>query len=348
MISAAWTPMDANQPFFQNELGPIAWPSNGYTTAAGVKCTAGLRHPASIVEGDYVYVFYTDAGPYATNIPDEEGRREGIKVIRASLDSALDPRSYHAFYKDSSGRDTWIPALPKGFTKENMLSFVSVRGPKTTDIMRDSDNVSQEIRFSAAKVRNAGYYIGVEQYIDRTDSQKYKVALRFSSDLANWSERYLVVYTAANWNKSRMNYPIFLSNDGTSNTEIDINDFYILGTGYTEADYVNRIHIQQSPSLSVSALRVAAFSSSLDNTEKLFPNPTEGPCQLQYTLSDPSSEVKIVLYDMNGRQLQLLDQASRPAGTYTRNIDIGSLQNGMYLIALYVNNRLRLYRVVKQ
>lgn len=351
IISAAWVPnteqTNGGLQFFKNELGPIAWPATGYVTNTGVKCTTGLRHPACIVTGNYVYVFYVDAGPYSANIPEEEGRHEGIKLLRAPLDAALDPQAYEVFYRDSSGRDTWNPSLPQGFTRDRMLDFVAIKGPKATDIMNDTDNVSQEIRFSAAKVRDADYYIGVEQYIDLSDSAKFKVALRFSFDLVHWSDRSLVVYAADNWNRSQMNYPIFLSNDGASNTEIDIKDFYILGTGNIPGAYVNRMHILQTPSLTTRSSVALALSPSPDVTDNLFPNPAQGLCQFQYSLYTPS-QVDISLFDMQGRHLQTLERATHPAGNYTRYIDVGKLSDGIYIIGLRVNNSLRVYRVVKQ
>jgi len=62
IVSAAWVPNNAStnwgQQFFSNEMGPIVWPSTGYVTKSGIKCTSGLRHPSSIVYNNYVYVFF--------------------------------------------------------------------------------------------------------------------------------------------------------------------------------------------------------------------------------------------------------------------------------------------------
>ncbi|RYY12785.1 MAG: hypothetical protein EOO04_33020 [Chitinophagaceae bacterium] len=197
MISAAWIGNNAGtnwgQQMFINELGPIAWPSTGYITEDGVKCTSGLKHPSSIVHDGYVYVFFSDGGPYGNNISWEEGRLEGIKVVRAPLDQSLDPNAYKVYYKDSAALDNWLPALPGGFTKETMLDYVAVRGPRSTDVMNDDAGLSQHIRFSVARVRGKNYFIGVEEYIDIADAKKFRVALRFSYDLVNWSDRSLVV-----------------------------------------------------------------------------------------------------------------------------------------------------------
>jgi hypothetical protein len=352
IISAAWIPntqqTDWGQQMFKNELGPIAWPSTGYITKSGVKCTAGLRHPSSIISGNYVYVFYLDAGPYGNNIPYEEGRREGIKLIRAPLSAALDPKGYQAYYRDTAGNDTWAPSLPDGFGKDNMLNFVAVQGPKTTDMMDDSTGLYEEIRFSVAKVQNSDYFIGVEQYIDLVDSSKFKVALRYSPDLMHWTARALIVYTAIDWTHSRMNYPIFLSKDGWSNTEVDISDFYILGTGYTPGSFVNKMHLQESPLPPASAFATAAFLALPNQANALFPNPNMGSFQLNYSITT-YSQVEVVLFDLNGRKLRsILDNTTMLPGNYAQNIDISALPNSTYLVALYVNKALHLYRVVKQ
>jgi hypothetical protein len=82
-----------------------------------------------VVTNEYVYIFYTDSGPFGSNIPLEEGRSEGIKVARAPLPFVLDPSSYKVYYRDALGNESWLPSLPVGFTKEHMLDFVAVKDP---------------------------------------------------------------------------------------------------------------------------------------------------------------------------------------------------------------------------
>jgi len=243
ILSAAWMQNNGGQAFF-NDLGPVAWPSTGYVTEDGIKCTSGLRHPSSILVNDYLYIFFVDSGVFGSNIPQEEGRQEGIKVVRVHKDQALDPFGYRIYYKDPSGNISWEPSLPAGLTKENMLNYVGVKGPRSSDILNDTSLNYQMIRFSAAKVKNTNYFIGVEQYIDLPDSNKVKVALRFSADLLNWSDRQLVIYSAATWEDSSLNYPIFTNQEGSSNTEIDLSDFYVLGSAHTPSDHIQkkRIH----------------------------------------------------------------------------------------------------------
>lgn len=348
MITAAWLPNNKKtnwgQSFFHHDIGPIAWPSTGFITPAGVKCTSGLKHPSSIIVGDTVYVFFADGGPFGNNIPDEEGRREGIKVIKACTRDALDEHGYFIYYRDPAGNESWLPSIPDMLTKENMLSFVASRGPKSTDIMDDYNGLSQEIRFSVAKVHNENYFIGVEEYIDTRD-RRFKVGLRFSSDLVHWSDRSRIVYEAANWQSSKMNYPILLSRDGWSNTEIDIDNFYVLGTGTTPGTYVNKIHVLKSntsPSLRSEQL-VNSWEIQLD---AVFPNPGNGYFKLAYSL-DTRSHVQIYLFDLNGHKIKCMKNETQEAGQYIEDLDLHRYPASVYFIEMLIDNKQRLYKVVK-
>ena len=349
IISAAWIPniLQTNwgQQFFKNELGPIVWPATGYVTKSGIKCTAGLRHPSSIIVDDYIYVFYLESGPYGNNIPDEEGCHEGIKVARALLKDALDPHSYQVYYRGPDSIVTWNASLPEGFTKENMLSYVAVKGPKATDIMGDRGETSQEVRFSVAKVRNTDYFIGVEEYLDLNDQKKIKVALRFSKDLMNWTDRVFLAYTADSWAQSRVNYPIFLSNDGWTNTEVDIDDFYILGTGISVSNQVNRIHVQAAQTRSFIALYAARISGPAPS-DRLFPNPSMGLFKLTYTINE-LSDVTITIFDPGGSKLMSLQKGTQGPGMHTEELDISKWAAGIYVVKVVTGNNFRLYKVIK-
>lgn len=349
IISAAWVANNEatnwGQQFFEHELGPIVWPATGYVTRFGVKCTSGLRHPSSIIYDNYVYVFYVEGGAYGNNIPDEEGRNEGIKVARAPLKDALNPNSYQVFYKAPDGTESWKRSLPDHFTKEKMLNYVAVKGPKTTDLMNDHKGQSQEIRFSVAKIEHANYFIGVEEFIDHADRHLWKVALRFSADLIHWTDRKFIAMEAKEWSAIRINYPIFLSKDGWSNTEIDIRDFYIIGTDPGVNSSVNKIHFQAP---AVTAMNFAASyriqSQGLQNS--VLPNPTNGLFELHYTI-DSLSSVEINLYNLSGQQMQSWHGEKMP-GRYMESFDISDYPTGIYLVAIKVRNRFNVYKIMKR
>ncbi|MEI9959426.1 MAG: hypothetical protein WDM90_24610 [Ferruginibacter sp.] len=219
MVSVAWAPYtkatNFGQQYFSNQLGPVSWPANGFISIDNTIATTGHSHPSSIIANGYLYIFYTDAGPYGNHIALEEGRLKGVKVVRVKQAEVLDASKYEIFYKNTNGKSEWHASLPAGFTKENMLSYTKVKGPKSSDIL-NSDESSRAIRFSVAKIKNADYFIGVEEYLDLTAScthnggPVYRVALRFSEDLISWSERKLQVTPPKCFDEHNMRYPIFL------------------------------------------------------------------------------------------------------------------------------------------
>jgi len=383
-ICASWIPntqaTNWGQQFFSNEMGPIAWPSTGYLQANGVTATTGLGTPSSIQYNGYVYVFYSDHGPYGgLNPSDVEGRHEGIKVIRAPLSNALNPYAFQAYYRDPSGNEFWNPSLPAGFTKENMRDFRTVQGPMTTDLMGDEGaNQFQVLRFSVAQVRNRDYFIGVESYIDINDGGKYKVALRFSQDLLHWTDRMRIIDVAADFNASTMNYPIFLSADGWSNTSIDEDNFYVLGTspGNAVNNVVYRKHIyipqppvvnppppppppcdptvgppyEQCPTLVESASAMAAGTAKLldegmGKAPSVYPNPGHGIYQLRYTLKD-HAVTQLSVLDLTGRRLQAGPSVLRAPGRVTETVNISAQAKGVYLLELLVNGGKKTFKVV--
>jgi hypothetical protein len=255
MVSAVWTPnVQSNnwgQQGYNNDLGPILWPSVGYVTQNNAAATQGLLQPSSIVSGGYVYVFIWDKGPLDPNLQGQEGLVRGIKLVRAPIAGCLDPTQYQVYYKDPSGNVEWLPSLPAGFTKENMLQYVGIPGPKATGILSDEvPGNTESFRFTAAQVNGQNYFIGCEEYVDNNDIvnglARHHVALRFSYDLMNWSPREMIIETSGNWNASNFNYPIFLSADGWTNTAIDLNNFYVLGV-HSQSPFpraVNKMNIQ--------------------------------------------------------------------------------------------------------
>lgn len=347
IISAAWVPNNEatnwGQQFFSNELGPIVWPATAYVTNQGVKATCGLRHPSSIVHNNYVYVYYVESGAYANNIPDEEGCHEGIKVARAPLNDALNPLSYEVYYKAPNGVESWNRSLPGGFTKERMLDFITVKGGKATDIMGDTKNEAQEIRFSVAKVENEHYFIGVEEFIDHTDNNLWKIAIRFSADLVNWTDRRFIVRSAPEWDQIRVNYPIFLSSDGWSNTEIDINDFYIIGTDPGVNNSVNKIHLTANTTKDFAS-RLMLQSQGL--LHSVLPNPNAGLFTLNYYI-DSLSAVEITMHSMQGHQVGMWRSEKKP-GKYREEFNISRYPAGIYLVAIRTRNRYNVYQVLKR
>lgn len=208
------------------DYGPIAWPEKGYLTTSDNKASDGLRHPSSIIYNDDIYVFYVDTS-YKTSSDQEDVA--GVKVIRANVNDALDVKKYKLYNQGS-----WQSSLPAGFSAENVLDFLKVHGPKGTVLLGDAGTV----RFSVAKIKGTNYFLGLEAYI--TPDKQYKIAFRFSEDLLVWSERRSIV-SYSGWDGNTLGYPIFLNQNGWTNTEIDANNFFVIGSVNGD-DEINRLN----------------------------------------------------------------------------------------------------------
>lgn len=356
MVCASWVMNDRQtnwgQRYFANDMGPIAWPSTGYLQPNGIKASCGIGIPSSIVSNGYVYVFFIDHGPYGGLNPEmEEGRLSGIKVVRAPVDRALDPYAYTAYYLDTAGNDTWNPSLPAGFAKEAMLQFLRTKGPKTTDLMDEAPWDSEPLRFSVAMVRNTNYFIGVESYIDLHDGNRYKTALRCSSDLLHWTPRMLVISDAAGFDSSTMNYPIFLSKDGLSNTVIDADDFFVLGTrpGKAVNSIVYKLHIQSPVENNRNTGAIAADPTAFSTTvqqARCFPNPSRGICTL--ALDSVCGSVMIHIFDVAGKMVSRTEWLGLAQGPLSRSLDLSPLAAGIYVIKIYNGSTLSTLKVMKE
>jgi len=90
------------------------------------------------------------------------------------------------------------------------------------------------------KVNGTNYYMGLGNYPDPDPNHRWQdsqgnwhspqiITLKYSYDLLHWfGDR--TIYTAPNYKLSQFNYSIFLNANGWTNTEIDENNFYIIGT----------------------------------------------------------------------------------------------------------------------
>ncbi len=356
ILNAVWTPSNASnnwgQQGYHNELGPILWPSNGYVNANNECATNGLRHPSSIISGDYMYVFIVDSGP--NHVAPEEGREGGVKLVRVHVNNILNPSAYEVYYKDPSGNEYWLPSLPSGFTKENMINYVKTQGSKSTSILPTYNTSDQ--RFSVAYVNGTNYFIGVEEYQEWNGT--HAVAIRFSYDLKNWTDRRGIIESSDNQGESDVTYPIFLSADGWSNTAVDLNDFYVIATAAEgrSRTLVTRAHIYLTPPFfaktNAEARKVTTSNSgAIDNSKVrppiVTPNPGPGLYKLNYTLKTPA-KTQVRVLNLMGKLVQVTAARNQKAGTYTESIDISSYAKGIYLLELLVNGKKQTFKVIYQ
>lgn len=287
-LNASFTFKNNLEPLRQlSDIGPVVWPSHGYLTQDGKKASYGLRHPTSIVHDNFLYIFYSDSKH--PNIAHDADRMPGKKLARVHIDSTLFPHSYKVYFNGG-----WENALPEGFNKFNIEDFYAVKGPKSTPLFKNSGCMG---RFSVAKVKGENYFISVEEYRDKEDGYKTKIAIRYSFDLIHWTQREnLPNCTWDKWIQGNMHYPVFLNKDGSSTTEVDLEEFYIIGTSSVNKDALTRKRFQLKPKESL----YSPNGKKLDlHQMAIFPNPTKEEAFVH--LNNPEYEnIQVTITDKRG------------------------------------------------
>lgn len=272
-----------------HDEGPVLWPSAGYTNPSGTaKTSQGIRHPSSIIHDNYLYIFYKEE-----NLPSVWGigKDPGVKLARVALGDVLHPSAYEVFFDGS-----WIPSLPYGLNKTNIHQYRGVPGAPSSVVTGGYETH----RFSVAKVRNTDYFLGVEEY---AIGNQVIIALRKSYDLVNWGPRYEVWRDYGGWESGRVHYPIFLDKDGWTNTEIDEDRFFILGSFSNIPDWgrLSRLSLTLKCAEARQVAPQARMVNGVDETVSLFPNPFSDRIFVTWPDHYPVSEIS--LYDAVGRTL---------------------------------------------
>lgn len=216
-LTASLTRYDAATNYGQRrfvDMGPIAWPSAGYRVSSSLLASNGLRHPYSLLDGGYLYVYYLDCSPTSY----------GFKVIRSPERDLGAPGTFSAYDPATGAWDA--PALPSGVRAANVASYYSTPGPRVAPIIGGDGATFQVARITGYRGR---HYLGLESYFD--GAHGYHLGLRASSDLVHWSPLSNVPGSfALSWSVSPLAYPIMADGRTGSNTEIDPGRFWLLGT----------------------------------------------------------------------------------------------------------------------
>ncbi|MEZ4699825.1 MAG: T9SS type A sorting domain-containing protein [Rhodothermales bacterium] len=77
-----------------------------------------------------------------------------------------------------------------------------------------------------------------------------------------------------------------------------------------------------------------------------YPNPFTTGTNLSYTLAE-EGHVELAVYDVLGRQMDVLVDATQPAGSYTLPYEVGHLASGVYLLRLSTPAGVKVVRLVK-
>lgn len=283
-VSLAWVENREKNQWGQEHYedeGPVVWPSAGYTNREGTeKLSQGVRHPSSIVHEGFIYIYYKEE-----NLPSAwgPGREPGIKLARVRVEESRNARAYEVYHDGS-----WHRSLPDGLNKGNVADYKGTPGPLSTVVTGDFNTH----RFSVAKVRGTDYFLGLEEYADGND---VVIALRKSFDLINWGPRYGIWRDHEFWESGRVHYPIFLDKYGWSNTEIDPDQFFILGTFSNIPDWgkISRLNVTLDcggPSMRRMSMSSREIPSPSGNPE-VYPNPFTDQVQINWPYQEPGEFV---------------------------------------------------------
>jgi hypothetical protein len=81
---------------------------------------------------------------------------------------------------------------------------------------------------------------------------------------------------------------------------------------------------------------------------EVYPNPSKGEFYINFNLN-AETNLEIILFDINGRMLEVFEKGKVPAGVYSRFIQPKKMyQPGIYLIALRTGNSVQTKKLVIQ
>lgn len=92
-----------------------------------------------------------------------------------------------------------------------------------------------------------------------------------------------------------------------------------------------------APMMSEEELAAAAATAEALGVS-IFPNPAVDEARISYSL-DASAEVRLVVYDMLGRQVATLVDGTHEAGAHTATFDARGMASGMYVYHLVAGER---------
>ena len=110
--------------------------------------------------------------------------------------------------------------------------------------------------------------------------------------------------------------------------------------GNTTQANIGKIPVAQKPS---AELGLASPEMNL----MAYPNPSDGSSKIKYSV-DAVAQVKIVVYDMQGKQINVLADKKQEAGVYTIDWNNSNLAKGTYIITALKNDTVKqVIKVIK-
>lgn len=96
------------------------------------------------------------------------------------------------------------------------------------------------------------------------------------------------------------------------------------------------------------ATNTNAFVNTLkENSFSCYPNPVSNLLTLQFVVNNNISKVEIQLVDITGKLIKQLVNDKFQVGSYTKNIDISTMNSGYYIIKTKIGSELITKSIVK-
>ncbi len=203
-----------------HDEGPIIWSQQAYRVN-GKNAYKDVAPGESIIRNGYIYFFYT-MKPRGN----QNNNASCFGLARSRLEDNGLPGTWKNYYQGSFGPN----ALPSGFDKSRISEFYEAKGGAADCVLPLAEEYQDQgvaTWINVAKFKDLPYYISVEETSPHW--QTYQMGVRFSADLINWTPLQIIETKDTTWGDSNYTYPRFLNKEGTTNKEIDPEEFYLYG-----------------------------------------------------------------------------------------------------------------------
>ena len=136
---------------------------------------------------------------------------------------------------------------------------------------------------------------------------------------------------------ANINFRIVSNTSSNTVTTLGINQFKANETDYTLSSVAKVIQI--------SDLASSVNSVSTDNgTLSVYPNPLKSTSKVHFTVKKSGTNVTISLFDITGKQVDILVNGMQSAGAYA--IDLNKMNRGVYLLKMISGNETQIQKVI--
>lgn len=94
-----------------------------------------------------------------------------------------------------------------------------------------------------------------------------------------------------------------------------------------------------------TGIEESQLANLTDQSFEIYPNPTNVLTTIRYTLTAPS-QINLQLFDITGRSLKTFIDEYKVPGNYSSNLDLRTIQNGVYFFCMQVENNKTIKRFV--